>query len=41
MVTRLYSDMIKNTIRRTVLKNVNHFMRLNEAELKVIQICIR
>jgi len=40
MVTRLYSDMIKNTVRRTVLKNVNYFIRLNETELKVIQIHI-
>lgn len=37
MVTHLYSDMIKNTVRRTVLKNVNHFIRLNETELKIIQ----
>lgn len=40
MVTYLYSDMIKKNGRRTVLKNVNHSISLNEAEFKIIHIYI-
>lgn len=39
MVTYLYYDMIKKN-GRTVLKNVNHSISLNEAEFKIIHIYI-
>ena len=39
MATYLYSDMIKNN-GRTVLKNENHSVILNEVEFKAIKIDI-